>query len=304
MLRTISNNHKTHTRYLFQAQEMDDEIKGEGNSVNYKYRMHDPRLGRFFAIDPLAHLAPGWTPYRFCFDNPIYWIDKDGALEFPLKGTYSVQKNKTEFLKDQSVYVKKTKSWIKQTGNFESGGRTDEYKTWEKGGMDKNAIIITSAQDVLRKSTPSQPMTSPHVGADFRAAVGTDVYSLGDGKVVHVDRKGGNLTVEYGNGDKVTFRHLNGIADGIENGTDVFEGQIVATSGITKTTQAHLHVDAVDKSGKRTNVLGKNYGTVTNEEFFNDFDGDWQKLKESKEKIYEQKELPEIKVTPKNNDGQ
>ena len=42
-------------RYGFQGQEMDNEIKGEGNSVNYKYRMHDPRVGRFFARDPLAH---------------------------------------------------------------------------------------------------------------------------------------------------------------------------------------------------------------------------------------------------------
>ena len=39
-------------RYGFQGQEKDDEIKGEGNSVNYKYRMHDPRIGRFFAVDP------------------------------------------------------------------------------------------------------------------------------------------------------------------------------------------------------------------------------------------------------------
>ena len=40
------------SRMGFQGQEMDDEIKGDGNSVNYTYRMHDPRLGRFFAIDP------------------------------------------------------------------------------------------------------------------------------------------------------------------------------------------------------------------------------------------------------------
>ncbi|MBL4705721.1 MAG: hypothetical protein JKY54_14445 [Flavobacteriales bacterium] len=41
-------------RYGFQGQgqgqEKDDEVKGEGNSVNYKYGMHDPRLGRFFAV--------------------------------------------------------------------------------------------------------------------------------------------------------------------------------------------------------------------------------------------------------------
>src|SRR5690606_4639049 len=40
-------------RYGFQGQEKDDEVKGSGNSINYKYRMHDPRIGRFFAVDPL-----------------------------------------------------------------------------------------------------------------------------------------------------------------------------------------------------------------------------------------------------------
>jgi hypothetical protein len=38
---------------LLRGQESDSrklsgEVKGEGNSVNYKYRMHDPRLGKFF----------------------------------------------------------------------------------------------------------------------------------------------------------------------------------------------------------------------------------------------------------------
>jgi RHS repeat-associated protein len=45
-------------RYGFKGQEKDDEVKGEGNSINYKYRMHDPRIGRFFAIDPLAPYYP------------------------------------------------------------------------------------------------------------------------------------------------------------------------------------------------------------------------------------------------------
>ncbi|WP_438968539.1 RHS repeat domain-containing protein [Nonlabens sp.] len=52
-------------RYGFQGQERDDEIKGEGNSYNYKYRMHDPRLGRFFAVDPLSHEFAWNSPYTF-----------------------------------------------------------------------------------------------------------------------------------------------------------------------------------------------------------------------------------------------
>jgi len=52
-------------KYSFQGQEHDDEVKGEGNSVNYKYRMHDPRVGRFFAVDPLTMDYPYYTPYQF-----------------------------------------------------------------------------------------------------------------------------------------------------------------------------------------------------------------------------------------------
>ena len=65
MYSTNSNYFKTHDRYLFQGQEMDDEVKGDGNSVNFSFRMHDPRLGRFFAIDPLTKKFPQWSPYQF-----------------------------------------------------------------------------------------------------------------------------------------------------------------------------------------------------------------------------------------------
>lgn len=68
-------------RYGFQGQEMDDEIKGEGNSVNYKYRMHDPRIGRFFAIDPLEAKYPHNSPYAFSENRVIDGVELEG-LEF------------------------------------------------------------------------------------------------------------------------------------------------------------------------------------------------------------------------------
>ncbi|MFP9100921.1 hypothetical protein ACLI09_17910, partial [Flavobacterium sp. RHBU_24] len=49
----------------YQGQEKDNEIKGEGNSLNYTFRMHDPRVGRFFAIDPLTSKYPHNSPYAF-----------------------------------------------------------------------------------------------------------------------------------------------------------------------------------------------------------------------------------------------
>jgi RHS repeat-associated protein len=64
--------------YTFQGQESDDEIKGDGNSVNYKYRMHDPRLGRFFAIDPLAKEYPWNSPYAFSENVVINAVELEG----------------------------------------------------------------------------------------------------------------------------------------------------------------------------------------------------------------------------------
>jgi len=57
---------------------MDDEIKGKGNSVNYKYRMHDPRIGRFFAIDPLAPKYPHNSPYAFSENRVIDGWELEG----------------------------------------------------------------------------------------------------------------------------------------------------------------------------------------------------------------------------------
>lgn len=65
-------------RYGFQNQERDDEIKGAGNSYNYEYRMHDPRLGRFFAIDPLAAQYPYNSPYAFSENVVINAVELEG----------------------------------------------------------------------------------------------------------------------------------------------------------------------------------------------------------------------------------
>ncbi len=64
--------------YSFQAQEHDDEVKGDGNSVNYAFRMHDPRIGRFFAVDPLEKDYPYYTPYQFSGNEVIRKVEVEG----------------------------------------------------------------------------------------------------------------------------------------------------------------------------------------------------------------------------------
>lgn len=65
-------------RYGFQGQEKDDEIKGNGNSVNFKFRMYDPRLGRFFSVDPLASRYVWNSPYAFSENSVINAVELEG----------------------------------------------------------------------------------------------------------------------------------------------------------------------------------------------------------------------------------
>ncbi len=58
-------------RFGFQGQEIDSEVKGDGNSIAFTHRIHDPRLGRFLSVDPLAPEYPWNSTYAFSENRVI-----------------------------------------------------------------------------------------------------------------------------------------------------------------------------------------------------------------------------------------
>ena len=63
-------------RFGFQGQETDQEM-WSGSSF-YKYRMNDSRIGRFFAVDPLAPEYPHNSPYAFSENSNIAFVELEG----------------------------------------------------------------------------------------------------------------------------------------------------------------------------------------------------------------------------------
>ncbi|MGH1387819.1 polymorphic toxin-type HINT domain-containing protein [Kordia sp.] len=113
-------------RYGFQGQEKDDKLKGKGNSLNYKYRMHDPRLGRFFARDPLAPIYAYNSPYAFSENRVVDGVELEG-LEFVLPINPAAYRQGTEAVATNILGLK--------------GDEKDEYVEREM------KIMFTGARD-------------------------------------------------------------------------------------------------------------------------------------------------------------
>jgi len=65
-------------RYGFGGHEKVDEVSGEGNAVDFGARIYDGRLGRWMSVDPLQKKHCSFSPYNFCINNPILYVDPDG----------------------------------------------------------------------------------------------------------------------------------------------------------------------------------------------------------------------------------
>jgi hypothetical protein len=83
--RTVSGGY----RYGFQNQEKDNEIKGEGNSIHYTFRMHDTRVGRFFCVDPLTAKYPHNSSYAFSENRVIDGIELEGLEYLSIRSVHS-----------------------------------------------------------------------------------------------------------------------------------------------------------------------------------------------------------------------
>jgi len=65
------NNH-----FNFQGQEKNEELGL--NWLSFKWRNHDPAIGRFMSIDPLAEKYVQWTPYAFSGNRVIDAFELEG----------------------------------------------------------------------------------------------------------------------------------------------------------------------------------------------------------------------------------
>jgi len=138
-------------RFGFGGKEGDGEIKGENNSYDFGARIYDPRLGKWFSIDPLFKDYPAHSPYSYALNNPIVNIDKDGKKVYFFPGLKYDPNNLKKFTKT-FIRVMSGALGKKDFSTVTVGHRNvPQNLQWQ---ADHGSIPISNLKDdkVLRKS--------------------------------------------------------------------------------------------------------------------------------------------------------
>ena len=66
------------SRYCYNGKEQ--QWAGMSGLLDYGWRFYNPNIARWLSIDPMANLYHSITPYAYCVNNPIKYIDPDGTM--------------------------------------------------------------------------------------------------------------------------------------------------------------------------------------------------------------------------------
>tara|TARA_R110002124_G_scaffold48026_3_gene142173 strand:+ start:7545 stop:8519 length:975 start_codon:yes stop_codon:yes gene_type:complete len=109
-----------------------------------------------------------------------------------------------------------------------------------------------------------------HGGADFRADIGSPVYSTANGKIKYVGLRGtlGRIIViDHGFGYETLYAHLSTVPKEIRSGTEVTRGMLIGYSGNSGLTEGpHLHYE-IHLNNQKVNPINYLFADISPEEY-------------------------------------
>jgi RHS repeat-associated protein len=204
--------------------ERDDEVKGQGNSLDFGARIYDPRVGRWLSSDPSASKQPSFSPYKAFLNNPLVYIDPDGRTEYE---TIIINDADGNFL---------AKAFREVSSNVMSGGlvKLDDGGggyTDASVGYDYRTVTVMQLQDdgsikVMSKDVEMLKQNGPkdYEYFGFKKKKGT-IYNCNifkdpngmkmEGGVNYVTKDGGSSPSEFTSKTNVETKDISDLMDAV-----------------------------------------------------------------------------------------
>lgn len=120
-------------KFQYNSQEFDESL---GLNVNeMSFRQYDPAIGRFNGMDRFAMLAPSLTPYRFAFNNPIYWSDPSGLYEVDEDGNIVIT---------NEIEIENLLNYLNDNEGASISEISEHIFTSLDFGMDLDEVVVTA----------------------------------------------------------------------------------------------------------------------------------------------------------------
>lgn len=151
-------------------------------------------------------------------------------------------------------------------GFFTSSGNELEQNFWISPlnytrisrGVGRSSIVLSKPKQVKKGKTTSvvtqnYTYSASHQGIDFAAPVGTPIYAVANGKVIHYGpypAYGNLVIIEHAGNYKTYYAHLSSYNPELEVGSEVRRGLEIGYVGSTgRSTGPHLHFELRKNNG-------------------------------------------------------
>jgi RHS repeat-associated protein len=139
----------TSYRYGFNGKENDNDVKGEGNSLDFGARMYDPRIGKWFSVDLMREVYTSLSPYSYGANNPINVLDAEGNVLRDKNGNIIATSTGVISLHEIPISATKNKSGIITTQT--ASMKYEQVKIYTDDGTPIEALRLIEAHVVIKK---------------------------------------------------------------------------------------------------------------------------------------------------------